>query len=81
MDIVKVINKNQIQININREDLTRPSNDKRLLKEFLNLYFNDLEEHKTMRLRFGTIVLKKIKDVVRKDLDIWYEGVLDEEVN
>ena len=81
MDIVKVINKNQIQININREDLTRPSNDKKLLKEFLNLYFNDLEEHKTMRLRFGTIVLKKIKDVVRKDLDIWYEGVLDEEVN
>jgi hypothetical protein len=78
---VKVINNNQIQININREDLTRPSNDKKLLKEFLNLYFRDLEEHKDMRLRFGTIVLKRIKDLVRKDLHIWYEGELDKVVN
>lgn len=73
---IKVLNGNEIQFNIKREDITSHINDKKCLEEFLDIYFRYLT-NKPVRMKIGRIFLRRVRDIVRQDYNHWFTNELD----
>ena len=75
---VKIIDGNEIQINIKRKDIIHSRFDNKMLKEFLNIYFRDLDNnHNDMILKLGRKVLREVKPIISEDFSCWVYDELD----
>tara|TARA_S200000501_G_C20313168_1_gene521066 strand:- start:199 stop:435 length:237 start_codon:yes stop_codon:yes gene_type:complete len=73
---VKVLNGNEIQFNIKREDITSHINDRKDLKEFLDIYFR-LLENKPVGMKLGRLFTRRVRDIVIQDYSHWLTNELD----